>query len=201
VKETTSCNTFVCPIDCKVSRWSAFSSCSKSCTLITPGFRKLSGNDIINADDIIEYGNKMRTRSIITTSLGGGKSCPLLKETRNCNTFLCPIDCVLSGWTSFGDCSKSCGIGSKLRTRSIITDVSNGGKQCDRLKTNDPCNKFACPVDCVVSTWSSFSSCSNTCGGGTKTRTRSIVTGASNGGITCDSLTEYGTCNTQPCPT
>ena len=39
------------------------------------------------------------------------------------------------------------------------------------------------------------------CGGGTSTRTRTVTTPASNGGLVCPSLTETVSCNTQPCAT
>ena len=56
------------------------------------------------------------------------------------------------------------------------------------------------PVDCVVSPWSAYGACSASCGGGTQTQTRTIVTPASNGGAACPALTQSQSCNTQPCP-
>jgi hypothetical protein len=49
------------------------------------------------------------------------------------------------------------------------------------------------PVDCVVSEWSD---CTVPCGGGTQTRTRSIVTQPANGGAACLELQETRECNT-----
>ena len=46
------------------------------------------------------------------------------------------------------------------------------------------------PIDCVTSAWSTWSTCTNSI----QTRTRTIITPASNGGIGCPVLTE-----TQPC--
>jgi hypothetical protein len=56
------------------------------------------------------------------------------------------------------------------------------------------------PVDCVVSNWSNWGECSATCGGGTQTRTRTIITPPANGGQQCPALSEIQTCNTQACP-
>ena len=58
------------------------------------------------------------------------------------------------------------------------------------------------PIDCVGS-WGEWSNCSETCGGGQKTRDYSITTPAENGGDECpaedgDIITQD--CNTQACP-
>jgi hypothetical protein len=54
-------------------------------------------------------------------------------------------------------------------------------------------------VDCEVSSWGGWSSCSKTCGGGTQTRTRTITKQPSNGGQSCPSLSETQTCNNISC--
>lgn len=50
-------------------------------------------------------------------------------------------------------------------------------------------SKQCCPVNCVVSGFGPFSGCSASCGGGTQSRSRSIVTSPSCGGSGCPSLT------------
>jgi hypothetical protein len=58
-------------------------------------------------------------------------------------------------------------------------------------------------INCVVSDWSNWGTCSKTCGGGTQQRTKSITTQPQNGGRACppsSELTESQTCNTQSCP-
>jgi len=57
-----------------------------------------------------------------------------------------------------------------------------------------------CYVDCKVEDWSSWTKCSATCGGGTKTRGRGVVQEAENGGAACPSLEEEEPCNTDLCP-
>jgi len=56
------------------------------------------------------------------------------------------------------------------------------------------------PVNCEVSGWSNWGSCSKTCGGGTMTRTRTVITQAANGGRACPTLEDSSTCNNQECP-
>ena len=46
------------------------------------------------------------------------------------------------------------------------------------------------PVNCVVSEWSAWSTCTN----GSQTRTRTVITPASNGGTACPVLTESRSC-------
>ena len=55
------------------------------------------------------------------------------------------------------------------------------------------------PVDCAVSGWSEFGACSASCGGGTQTQTRTIITPAAYGGAACPTLTSSQACNVQAC--
>ncbi len=68
----------VMPRDCKVSDWSQWSPCSKTCRTSdqSPGFR-------------------IRSRSLERAVIGGGEPCPALEEKANCNVLedtlpLCP---------------------------------------------------------------------------------------------------------------
>jgi hypothetical protein len=54
-------------------------------------------------------------------------------------------------------------------------------------------------VDCVQTQWASWGSCSATCGGGKKVRTRTTTTEASCGGTACGPTREEVPCNTQAC--
>jgi Spondin-like TSP1 domain/Putative metal-binding motif/Stigma-specific protein, Stig1/Calcium-binding EGF domain len=72
----------------------------------------------------------------------------------------------------------------------------NAGESC----TNGVCESVNEPVHCVVSEWSPFSSCSVTCGGGVRTRMRTVIQPPVNGGDACPNLTESQPCNTMPCP-
>jgi hypothetical protein len=159
------------PIDCKVSDWSNWSNCSVSCG----------------------GGTQERTRSIITMPRGNGVACPILKDTRACNTDVCPVDCQVSDWSNWGTCTKSCGGGLQERTRSIITPTRGAGIACPELKQTKDCNTDVCSVDCQVSDWSNWSACPAPCGG-TQERRRSIITQQKGTGNQCPELTEIKKC-------
>ena len=55
-------------------------------------------------------------------------------------------------------------------------------------------------VSCRVSSWSSWSSCSRTCGSGVKTRTRTKTRSASCGGTCPYDFTDTKRCNSNCCP-
>ncbi|XP_014851900.1 PREDICTED: thrombospondin type-1 domain-containing protein 7B isoform X1 [Poecilia mexicana] len=58
-----------------------------------------------------------------------------------------------------------------------------------------------CPQDCVVSDFTSWSSCSKTCGAGLQHRTRHVLAAPMYGGANCPNLTETRTCtNSVDCP-
>lgn len=110
-----------------------------------------------------------------------------------------PVDCVVGPWSSWGTCSMSCGGGTQTRTRSVTTPPANGGAACPQLSETQSCNTQPCPVDCVVGPWSEWGSCSATCGGGSQTRTRLVLTHAAFGGAPCPMLSETQSCNEQAC--
>ena len=55
-------------------------------------------------------------------------------------------------------------------------------------------------VDCVLSVWGSWSTCTKSCGTGTTVRRRKIEVGPENGGEECQETKEMIECNTDLCP-
>eukprot|EP00808_Paulinella_micropora_P003671 g38606.t1 len=56
------------------------------------------------------------------------------------------------------------------------------------------------PINCTVGEWSNFTECNVPCGGGTRSRTRSVITYPSSNGQACPELTQVKGCNDEPCP-
>jgi len=111
----------------------------------------------------------------------------------------CYADCKVEDWSSWTKCSATCGGGTKARGRGVVQEAEIGGAGCPVLEEEEPCNTDQCPVDCEVEDWSSWSECSATCGGGTRTRERKVVQEPENGGAACQDREEEESCKTEPC--
>jgi len=179
------CNTQPCPVNGNWGCWSDYSLCNQTCG----------------------GGQKSRSRSCDNPATAhGGKDCPGKREmTTNCNTQPCPVNGNWGEWSKYTPCSNTCGGGQKNRSRSCDKPApAHGGADCPgkREMTTD-CNTQSCPINGNWGCWSDYySSCSQTCGGGQKSRSRSCDNPASaHGGADCPGKREMTTdCNTQPCP-
>jgi len=123
-------------------------------------------------------------------------------------------DCQLSDWGEWSFCSCAC-FGIRERNRFVKVFAAGEGKPCvDKpLKQIEPCNpgvdakapaKCAAqpPEDCVLGSWSEWSTCSATCGGGQMQRTRSVQIPPARAGKQCDQdLSITAPCKTAPCTT
>jgi len=57
------------------------------------------------------------------------------------------IDCKWSPWVD-GKCSKTCGMGTKTKTRKMAPKKAHGGKDCNGDPSkDDPCDVGDCPAD------------------------------------------------------
>eukprot|EP00747_Dinoflagellata_sp_TGD_P121039 gnl/TRDRNA2_/TRDRNA2_173374_c0_seq1.p1 gnl/TRDRNA2_/TRDRNA2_173374_c0~~gnl/TRDRNA2_/TRDRNA2_173374_c0_seq1.p1 ORF type:complete len:1602 (+),score=263.90 gnl/TRDRNA2_/TRDRNA2_173374_c0_seq1:84-4889(+) len=166
------CNTDVeCKddVDCKLSEWDDWGECSQSCD-----------------------GVQMRSREIVHPGAGNGAWCTNgtkqgggLKAVRPCNDDkkgACnpeggsPVDCKLSVWTDWSECSASCLGGQQLRSRKVLEESKFGGLACDdALNETQGCNvNKTCggDVDCEWNDWTEWGDCSKC--SGEKIRTRDI---------------------------
>ena len=60
---------------------------------------------------------------------------------------------------------------------------------CPTLQEASGCtDNSTCPVNCELTSWSSYGQCNTTCGEGVRLRTRSVVLPAAYGGVACPGL-------------
>jgi hypothetical protein len=187
LKEMSACKAPE-PSDCVLSEWSVWGNCDKSCG----------------------GGQMFRARVLEHPSKNGGK-CALhnLRSTTMCNMQTCidtsTVDCKISEWASWGDCSTTCGTGSVLRIRRILKDRKVGGRGCvGPLQEIGACDLRDCSSrDCAWSDWYDWSVCSLTCGGGNKRRSRVVEAAPRIYGVLCEPLlkSEVTGCGEEPCMT
>ena len=165
-------------MDCQVTQWSDWGSCTSTCG----------------------GGVKTRDRTVTVNAAYSGAACPALADSSSCSTDACPVDCQVTQWSAWGDCSKTCGSGVKTRDRTVTVNAAYSGAACPALADSSSCSTDACPVDCQVTQWSAFGSCSTTCGSGVKTRTRAVTVNAAYSGAACPALADSSSCSTDACP-
>ncbi|XP_076820952.1 uncharacterized protein LOC143466200 [Clavelina lepadiformis] len=128
--EEKTCNDICCPVDCAWSVWSEWSSCDRDCG----------------------GGKHTRNRSIDEISSCGGKTCEgPTEQSEACNEQCCPVDCEVTPWTPWSDCSAECGPnGTSTRDRDILVHSLCGGTPCpDELSEERPCNRFCYNGDVI----------------------------------------------------
>ncbi|XP_071988696.1 SCO-spondin-like, partial [Engystomops pustulosus] len=110
-------------------------------------------------------------------------------------------DCILSPWTSWSDCSRSCGLGGMFRRRDVIRERLPGGHCAGAQFDSKSCFVKACPVNGAWSHWGEWSPCDAICQGGTKSRRRQCEDPPpKNGGLPCTGESvQTKSCNLQPC--
>uniref|UniRef100_I3JH86 Thrombospondin type 1 domain containing 7A n=1 Tax=Oreochromis niloticus TaxID=8128 RepID=I3JH86_ORENI len=183
-----------CPIDCEVSPWGAWGPCTFE-----------------NCDDQAgKKGFKLRKRQITNEPTGGPGNCPHLVEAVPCDEPTCYDWQLISLDPCIPDDGKQCGSGTQIVQ---VQCVNSNGEKVDRnlCTSNPPPEPVPCEVpcsrDCVLSDWTSWSTCSQTCSSktieGKQMRTRSILAyNAGEGGAVCpnsSALQEVRNCNEHPC--
>jgi hypothetical protein len=168
----------MCPEDCVVGTWDAWSVCDATC-----GTAK-----------------KTSTRRVLKPQEDGGLPCPALVRTEACAVAPCPVHCEVGGWGQYQPCSKSCGFGHKRRQRQIVKTAAHGGSDCPALVEQAVCHTRDCPIDCTVTDWSVWTSCHSTFRSAcAQKRTRKVKRVSVNGGKECPALQVWRTCNSQKC--
>uniref|UniRef100_A0A3P8VNT9 Thrombospondin type-1 domain-containing protein 7A n=1 Tax=Cynoglossus semilaevis TaxID=244447 RepID=A0A3P8VNT9_CYNSE len=177
IVETSRCNShgyieeaciIPCPSDCKLSEWSNWSRCSKSCG----------------------SGVKVRSKWLREKPYNGGRPCPKLDHVNQVYEVVpCLSNCgqyvwVAEPWSvwkvSNVDVNNNCGEGVQTRkVRCMLNTIDGPSEQvedylCDpeEMPLGARNSRLPCPEDCVLSDWEAWSPCALPCGGNS-TRERS----------------------------
>ncbi|XP_076099012.1 SCO-spondin-like isoform X4 [Mytilus galloprovincialis] len=179
-----TCNEDPCPIDGNWSGWSEWEECSVTCG----GGLKIRNRTCSNPEP--QFGGKYCTGNDTHIS--------------HCADNPCPIDGNWTDWSSWNECSVTCGKGLKDRERTCSNPLPQyGGTPCaGNATTSETCNDDPCPIDGQWSHWTEFTICSQTCGGGQQNRNRSCTDPEPQyGGNYCVGVeNETNSCNNEPCP-
>ncbi|XP_029450146.1 thrombospondin-2 [Rhinatrema bivittatum] len=150
-------------------------------------------------------GTQQRGRSCDITSYScGGSSI----QTRTCNSGKCDNRIFQNGgwsyWSPWSSCSVTCGVGNITRIRLCNSPVPQmGGKNCQGAgRETKQCEGAPCPINGKWGPWSPWSTCTVTCGGGMRERSRLCNSPKpQHGGRKCTGdMKEIGICNKQDCP-
>jgi hypothetical protein len=174
------------PQDCDFSPWEDWGECTEKCG----------------------GGQQYRSRKTIGPFNCGSGCKGDLRESRGCNDVACAeaMDCAVSDWGDWSECSRTCGGGQEERTRVISHDATLGGRGCAAQMTAvRGCNEMCCDnvavTDCQWQAWAEWGACTSSCGGGHRLRQRGLGLLPRHGGRPCPvaDLISLEPCNTRPC--
>ncbi|XP_062514680.1 A disintegrin and metalloproteinase with thrombospondin motifs adt-1-like isoform X2 [Corticium candelabrum] len=184
-RESKPCNTQKCPVNGGWSYWTEWSHCSTTCNR--------GGRNRLRAC------NNPKPRYNGTECPGPATEWAACPGPRSC-----PVDGGWSPWSQFSPCTASCEGGTNESYRECNSPrPHNNGRYCGGFaRRTFECNKHPCPVDGGWTWWSSWSSCSSTCKGGTQSRTRQCTNPPPRfQGVSCQGLNvETQTCAKIKCP-
>ncbi|CAE8682351.1 unnamed protein product, partial [Polarella glacialis] len=148
------------------------------------------------------HDQRERTRKVAEEPSKDGTPCKgALHEVVPCDI---AVDCVLSPWTSWDQCDKSCDGGQMQRQRQVVLNPRNNGLPCpSHLVETIGCNREPCSdkdVNCKITEWAMWSTCSSTCGPGFQERKRAINKRLSHCGQGCvGNMTMVQPCFVEEC--
>lgn len=114
------------PGSCKLSAWSDWGECNAGCGM----------------------GKKIRTRAVLQHGEPGAPACGTLVEeedclVRPCNSLDEDRSCSFLDWNPWGNCTLSCGTGTRLQTRDLVEPRLGAGTCGSMYRTSD-CNMNPC---------------------------------------------------------
>ncbi|KAJ4938057.1 hypothetical protein JOQ06_002683 [Pogonophryne albipinna] len=165
---------------CMLSPWSDWTECSVTC------------------------GRGLRTRQRMLKS-DPAECSEELEQSEKCMLPECPVDCMVSEWSEWSECNKSCGKGHTIRTRMIKLEPQLGGSACPETIQRKKCKirKDGAVEEqpgCRMQPWTSWTDCTKPCGGGIQERFMMVkkkAKGTPTG--SCKDRKEIRACNVHPC--
>lgn len=155
----------MCSGDCALTEWSTWSSCN------------------------CRNQSRSRTRRIKVQPVPSGRPCGPLHEESHCACAEYNVN--IGKWTSCQLPQKaSCGRGQQDRVLNCVDKqgIIVAAALCNDLQdmpAKRTCH-VTCPVDCQLSHFTRWSTCSSTCGNnGTKTRSQGVLRQANEYGVKC----------------
>ena len=132
---------------CEVSEWGKWAFCNATCGT----------------------GAKRRYRYVTKEPRSKTDTCPTLLDEALCNTKPCPtpvptpwvaptpkppptpqstalVDCEVSPWSPWSNCSSACGGGKRARARKVLVAKQGGGSPCPAVTAAQDCGAGKCPV-------------------------------------------------------
>merc|ERR1711962_1091728 len=155
--EVEECEGGSSPVDGSWAAWTAWTSCSATC----------------------DWGTRQRKRSCTPPQQGGQPCEGEATQTEDCRAKNCPVDGQWLEWGSWSMCLGSCDSASRSRGRACTAPAFNG-RPCsgDNLDTEE------CDLHCPEWTeWAPWSSCSVSCGGGSRSRDRNCTLDSDSNGL------------------
>uniref|UniRef100_A0A672GF67 Spondin-1 n=1 Tax=Salarias fasciatus TaxID=181472 RepID=A0A672GF67_SALFA len=185
---------------CMLSPWSDWTRCSVTCGL----------------------GVRTRDRMLKSDPAECGEE---LQQMEKCMLPECPVDCMVSEWSDWSQCNKSCGKGHTVRTRMVKLEPQFGGDVCPETIQRKKCKLRKCRTNskmegggeqeeetrktwtrrssgarCRMQPWTSWTDCTKPCGGGVQERFLKQKKGAPGSRPAgCQERKEIRACNSHPC--
>ncbi|XP_071942151.1 LOW QUALITY PROTEIN: thrombospondin type-1 domain-containing protein 7A-like [Antedon mediterranea] len=186
----------MCDNECLLTNWAEWGDCTNDCKGIQTRSRKLKGNKKVNV--------RCKDRSLFPTRDMRPCEC----DTFSSVSFGNWSQCLLGLQSTIQGSCKVDGMIIGLKYRARVCQNQQGQMspigRCDLEEDFETMNcSLPCPVNCELSQWTPWSSCSKTVGAGIKTRTRHVVKPDKNGGRPCpphneNQIIEEVSCYTSP---